>query len=164
MNVDKMSGKKEGERKRGGKRKIRWRCIALPISLYKQITELAHQNRVARHRVVSALLDSTSTSTSANITQVVQMKEIDRKAWFIFKIANGVADFKARRELEDNSTKQAYEKVVSSLNQVSQKFKVSTTKVMDALEKFDAEPNTDNKVKLNDSVKELIVRILTRVD
>jgi len=160
MNVDKMSGKKEGERKRGGKRKIRWRCIALPISLYKQITELAHQNRVARHRVISALLDS----TSANITQAVQMREIDRKAWFIFKIANGVADFKARRELEDNSTKQAYEKVVSSLNQVSQKFKVSTTKVMDALEKFDAEPNTDNKVKLNDSVKELIVRILTRVD
>ena len=143
-----------------------WKMIGVPEELKNLVDRIAKRERMKKYEVVETAI----TQFAMAQTYKRRGKEylagytIDRAFWYMFKLANSVAQLKMAVELElsESEVKQYYDSTMKTIEQIEERLNVELDDLRRAIENYVKKPNNTSKVKVNDETKFAMMRILSK--
>lgn len=132
--------------------KTRWTTIKVPATIRDRLKAQAAGRKMALWKLV---LDATSFYLEARRKHFsIEALELDKVAWYIFKISASVGAFK------ENPTKANYEFLEKNCKRINEMFGVDCSVLLTAAEKYMKRRTKKNRVPLNMATKDIIKQIL----
>ena len=129
------------------------KTIKVPEALWYGIREFAKREKIPMWQVVQR---AWGYWLGAYRNHHVGHSDIDRIAWYIFKVSSSVGEFKAMPNEEN------YNRLLKTLVQLNERLGVEIDLVVECMKRYLNKPNLKNRMALNDATKALVIQILTR--
>lgn len=128
------------------------KSVKLPEPLWYGIREHAKREKRPMWQVIQR---AWGYWLSAYRSHHVEHNNLDRKAWYIYKLSASVGEFRA------NPSEENLAKLTKTCEQISQRLGVDTSLILNAVANYIRKPNTKTRMALNDATKAVIIQILT---
>jgi len=134
-------------------RKIRWTTIKVPVELRDKINELAQRlDKPAWKVIMNAISFFDEQLRNPRLKETLPM--VDKVSWYIAKIGMSVGEFKA------NPTNDNLERLKKTAQQIQERLGVDVGLLIRVAEAYMRDPNPDNRMELNATLKMLILDII----
>jgi len=145
------------------RRKIQWKWIRVPVEVHEMITEFSKREKIAIWKVIHRAF-----STWVNLYRshyapkdlpkgVGRGLEVDRAAWYAFKIASSVGELKAK------PTEENFKLLVKTCEQIAERLGIDTEQVILAADQYVKSPTKKNRMVLNDATKVVVAQIILSI-
>jgi len=132
--------------------KIEWKWVRIPVELYRDIEIHARREKIAFWKVIQRAF---SYWKSAQRNHHATVSDVERKSWYVFKLASSVGELKA------NPTEKNFELLRKTCDQISSRLGVDTSKIVLAAQQYLKDPSNKNRMLINDCTKEIIAQIIS---
>jgi len=137
-------------------KKIEWKMIRIPKEVHEIISDYAKRLKIARWKII---YDSFQYWNNARLSHFrANANVIDKTAWYIYKLCSSVGSFRER------PTKENYGFLMKTIEQVTQRLDVDTSRLKLSANQYLKKPNKKNRIVLNDSAKSVVINILEKIN
>jgi len=134
-------------------KQIRWTTIKVPVELREKVKDLAKkEGKVAWQIIQDSIAFYYAQKQKPKVKEDASL--IDKISWYIAKISMSVGEFKA------SPTPENLERLRKSADQIQERLGVDTSLLIRNAEAYMRDPDTDNRMELNASLKMLILDII----
>ncbi|MEM1697678.1 MAG: hypothetical protein QW794_00070 [Thermosphaera sp.] len=142
---------KMGERGKKGKESERWSWVRIPKPVYMDLKQRAEREKIAMWKL---LIRAFNYWRSTQLEHHQSHPQIDKAAWYTYKLSSSVG------ELRGNPTKENLEKLMVTCRQINERLKVDVDALLYAAQQYVSNPNSKNRMVLNDAAKAVVLSIL----
>jgi len=95
----------------------------------------------------------------------INENELDRVSWYIEKLIISIQTLKVYVEdiKDKNKVFNQLQRVNNVLNQISERLGINVDNVISSVKKYVDNPNVDNTISLNESVKEIVKQLIKKL-
>ena len=140
--------------------KPKWKSIKVPEPVYQKIVNLSLKLNRHMYQIVEQAVDLLDLYRRKPYKKK-ELPRLDKCAWYIFKLANGIGTFKVKYDLEE------WRKLMNTVEQIRTRLGIDTSELEHVLLRLkpekDRHMSTSDRIELNDVAKMLIADIIVKM-
>ncbi|RLE88781.1 MAG: hypothetical protein DRJ67_01055 [Thermoprotei archaeon] len=131
--------------------KIRWKWVRIPEEVWRSIRDQARRENIAIWKVLQR---AWSYWVSASRSHHIDVANIDKLAWYVYKVSASVGEFRAR------PTEENLKWIENNAKILKDRYGIEADKLVLAARQYMKRPTKKSRMVLNDAAKEVIIQII----
>lgn len=130
---------------------IKWKWVRIPEEVWRGLREQAAREKTAMWKVIQR---AWAYWVSASRTHHVKVANVDKLAWYVYKVAASVGEFRAQ------PTEENLRWIENNAKVLRDRYGINAEKLILAARQYAKKPSKKNRMVLNDSAKEVIIQLI----